>query len=811
MKKGKKKAAIAVAAMLSASTAMNGYTIHAQTEEEATSTSESTPSQATSSTAKTSKNVFTLGDRNKKAATKDGSVALNATNFPDDTFRGYLSATYDSNQDGFLSPAEIQNITIIDVSSDVFDDSQSIESLQGLSFFTNLETLNCYGTNISQLDVSKNPNLTTLACYDDQLTSLDVSHNPKLFTLNCGNNPQITSLDVSHNPQLDSLDCSRTAITTLNINNNLLLRSLETSYTNITTLDVSNNLLLQNLGVSNTGVSAIDVHKNSALITLNCSNTSITSVDVTKNSELQSLTVSSTNIDDLNVHNNKDLQSLELFYTQVPHIDVSNNPDLTTLNCSNTPIASLDVSHNPKLDTLSCNNTYITTLDLSKNPNLIYLDCSSTNLQGLDVRHNPLLQSVDCSTNLLAWLEIGTNPNMTELIKSDSELPLRIKGSSFNIKDKYPGIDPQKMTIVSGGHLDKDTGIITDYKPNVPVVYTYACGTSANGPETLHVSLDITIIKQDSTIKIHKNLNKTYNGKPVSLSENDITVTGTPNKATYAWKDKEGRLVQSKMDLAPVDAGSYVVVAHADGNDFYNPADTLESFTIAKADNHWTLDPHISNWTYGDIASQPSAKAIYGEPIFTYSDKKDGVYSSSVPTDAGVYYMKAAVPSSRNYNALETIVPFTILPKDVNKSNDIVLPKLIKDSDLENFVITDGDHVLKPGEDYDFDKSQTGNMITLTATFTGNYTGTLQTMYTIHPVNPSNPIAPTDPIEPNSLSIATPRTPTNKSTTKQVRSVASKPANKTVVTGDMNRMGMLISVGAISLGCIAIILHNRKK
>ena len=42
------------------------------------------------------------------------------------------------------------------------------------------------------------------------------------------------------------------------------------------------------------------------------------------------------------------------------------------------------------------------------------------------------------------------------------------------------------------------------------------------------------------------------------------------------------------------------------------------------------------------------------------SDSEDGEYTDTVPTDAGTWYVKAAVTSSKNYTGLEAVKAFEI-------------------------------------------------------------------------------------------------------------------------------------------------------
>ncbi|MCH5325729.1 MAG: leucine-rich repeat domain-containing protein [Duncaniella sp.] len=121
---------------------------------------------------------------------KDGNRGISMDEIQDPIFRAYLLENFDTDNDGEISPAEALEVTSIDV------ENSGIKSLEGLQYFTNLTYLNCYGNQLTTLDVSKNTALTTLYCSRNQLTALDVSKNTALTTLYCREN-QLTTLDVS--------------------------------------------------------------------------------------------------------------------------------------------------------------------------------------------------------------------------------------------------------------------------------------------------------------------------------------------------------------------------------------------------------------------------------------------------------------------------------------------------------------------------------------------------------------------------------------------------------------------------------------
>lgn len=76
--------------------------------------------------------------------------------------------------------------------------------------------------------------------------------------------------------------------------------------------------------------------------------------------------------------------------------------------------------------------------------------------------------------------------------------------------------------------------------------------------------------------------------------------------------------------------------------------------------NSWTQELNISDWTYGESPSVPTAISKYGTPSFTYSTERDGTYTNEVPKNAGTYYVKATVDESDQYTGLEAIEEFQI-------------------------------------------------------------------------------------------------------------------------------------------------------
>ena len=110
------------------------------------------------------------------------SVAIDATNFPDNVFRDYVKKNFDKNHNDMLEEAEIDKAKEIDVKN------KGITNLKGIEYFKKLEILYCYRNSITVLDVSKNTNLKRLNCYKNKLTELNVNTNNNLESLDCSDN-----------------------------------------------------------------------------------------------------------------------------------------------------------------------------------------------------------------------------------------------------------------------------------------------------------------------------------------------------------------------------------------------------------------------------------------------------------------------------------------------------------------------------------------------------------------------------------------------------------------------------------------------
>ena len=122
-----------------------------------------------------------------------GGVAIDEKNFPDQTFRDYISANFDADKDGVLSAGEVGAAEEIDLAG------TDTANLAGLASFPELKKLDVSGTKVTAVNPTKNPALESLNISGCAVKSLDVTRNAALKELDASGT-QLTAINVSKNP-----------------------------------------------------------------------------------------------------------------------------------------------------------------------------------------------------------------------------------------------------------------------------------------------------------------------------------------------------------------------------------------------------------------------------------------------------------------------------------------------------------------------------------------------------------------------------------------------------------------------------------
>ena len=371
-----------------------------------------------------------------------GKVVIQGIAIADEKFKQYLVEAFDTNKDGEISTDEAETVTSIDCSG------KGIESLSGIEFFINLETLNCNLNSLTVIDISKNLSLTTFSCDSNSIDSLGLTANTLLKVLSCSSN-EMTKLDITNNTALTDLNCVLNNLADLDISKNTSLTTLDCSKNKLTGLDISKNTSLTTLDCSNNELDALDISGNSNLVSLICTDNSLKELDVSKNSSLKKL----------DSRNNKSLGKIklakdqtiqDLLYDQsttvleypAPEKKVVNIPDakfkaflvglfdadkdgeisedealgIKEIKCYQKDISSLTgLSSFTNLEILDCSGNKLTTIDLSGNLKLRELDCADNTFSTIDVRKNIALTKIHCYASKMISLDLSSNVNLLEL------------------------------------------------------------------------------------------------------------------------------------------------------------------------------------------------------------------------------------------------------------------------------------------------------------------------------------------------------------------------------------------------------------
>ncbi|MCF2551579.1 leucine-rich repeat domain-containing protein [Bacteroides caecigallinarum] len=206
--------------------------------------------------------------------------ALDIANFTEALNAAFANAVKESkpdiqwraNPDGTVSLDEYNRIEIINNGGTFLDlPNKNITSLAGIEYFTDLETLNCAGNQLTTLDVTKLTNLELLDCRGNQLTTLDVTKLTSLMFLVCNDN-QLTTLDVTGLTSLVDLFCSGNQLTALDVTGLTNLTSLHCNGNQLVSLDISTLEKLEILWCHGNKMTALDITHNADLWDLECGN-----------------------------------------------------------------------------------------------------------------------------------------------------------------------------------------------------------------------------------------------------------------------------------------------------------------------------------------------------------------------------------------------------------------------------------------------------------------------------------------------------------------------------------------------------------
>lgn len=366
---------------------------------------------------------------------KSNRVFWDGGTIPDNRFREYVLINFDTDHNGTIDQTEADAVTEMRLNPLVINEDKTkpeITSLQGISYFQNLETLMLTSNEIKLTDLSylsQNGKLKHLAIDNSELlTQLDLSVVPTLERfIYTGTKLKSLILD---NPELkeaylyndDWKGEGHSGLTQLDFSARTTnLETLVISDNFITKIDLSHLVNLKKVSISCKNLSSLNLPASLKLTELaywgktkfpgnladfpNLTRLSIrgveTPLDLSKNSKLKDLDCSYNGLTRLDVSVLPDLEKLVCDGNELISLDLSRNPRLKELECSNNKLPELDVSVLSDLEKLKCKWNAITSLDLSQTTKLVELDCSNNKLTSLDISRCPAIKDVRLGFNNL--------------------------------------------------------------------------------------------------------------------------------------------------------------------------------------------------------------------------------------------------------------------------------------------------------------------------------------------------------------------------------------------------------------------------
>ena len=190
-------------------------------------------------------------------------------------------------------------------------------------------------------------------------------------------------------------------------------------------------------------------------------------------------------------------------------------------------------------------------------------------------------------------------------------------------------------------------------------VYYKVKGNNTTHSDSSEQSFTVTIAPKTVTAAVSvEPTSYTYTGEAivpttVTVKDGTTVIPASEYTVTYGNNTNAGKATVTVKDQ---DGGNYVVSGTA-------------TFTITKAELSG-VTVSLKGWTYGDTAKTPTVSGNLGGGNVTYQYKADNAstYTSTVPTNAGTYTVKATVAESANYKAATATGSFTIAPKTVTNA-----------------------------------------------------------------------------------------------------------------------------------------------
>lgn len=231
---------------------------------------------------------------------------------------GYHESNVDTNNDGEIQVSEAEAV----LSLAIMGGWLSIETLEGIESFTNMEQIFSHSYPIANADLSQNLNLIKIELIDNGLETLILPNSSNLVELIAWSN-NLTNIDVTQNPNLEQFLIQINELTSLDVSQNPNLIRLICAANNLTSLDLTQNPNLERLNFGQNLITEINITQNPNLTLFACYYNEIENLDLSQHQLLEEIYAVHNELTSLNIKNGNNMNLFRLL--------AYDNPDLTCI------------------------------------------------------------------------------------------------------------------------------------------------------------------------------------------------------------------------------------------------------------------------------------------------------------------------------------------------------------------------------------------------------------------------------------------------------------------------------------------------
>ena len=357
-----------------------------------------------------------------------------------------------------------------------------------------------------------------------------------------------------------------------------------------------------------------------------------------------------------------------------------------------------------------------------------------------------------CKTTGEATLQIGGNAN----INVGNDIYLMSNTSATKYVEITSSIKNPLILTVEG---ESEGRVIADAADGVVLTYndmakirlsnsSYALKLEDNKIKLTQTSSGVTTFPVYLGYDANNGTNAPDGSSAEIVAGNSATFTISDSVPTRTGYDFLGWSTNKDATSSEYSSGSSITISS--NTTLYAVWKKISTFET----NEFTQPLTITDWTYGETANKPTAKAKYGTIKYTYSNTADGTYTEEVPTNAGTYYVKATVEETADYSGLESNAVEFVIGKKILTNDNItkIADQTYTGEEIKHVIeVKDGDKILVLDTDYTvaYEKNikASEEAKAKVEMISNNYKGTLEKLFTILPKTINSAIILTAPVK----------------------------------------------------------------